>query len=236
MFFFEWPLEKLPGIRNDLLLHAQAHVYTNGQRTHIHMSIQVTMDRLSSIDDSDPNRLGLSHTAYHFIGGLFEHAHALAALVAPSVNSYKRLVVGRALSGATWAPAHIAYGDNNRTAMVRGAVWTSGVETQRFELQSLSGYRSGCVAGLDGIDRKLDPGLPQNVNLYDYSIRQLRTWHSDVAANSARGPGCVGKDTLFSRQLGQDFIREFIEVKDMEWIEYNDTFPTWEIQRYLEYY
>ena len=57
--------------------------------------------------------------AYHFLGGLLAHAPALTALCAPTVNSYKRLVVGRSLSGATWAPAYITYGDNNRSAMVR---------------------------------------------------------------------------------------------------------------------
>ena len=56
---------------------------------------------------------------YQFLGGVLAHARALAAMCAPTVNSYKRLVVGRALSGATWAPAYIAYGDNNRTACVR---------------------------------------------------------------------------------------------------------------------
>ena len=56
---------------------------------------------------------------YFFLGGLLTHARALTAICAPTVNSYKRLVVGRALSGATWAPAYIAYGDNNRTGCVR---------------------------------------------------------------------------------------------------------------------
>jgi glutamine synthetase len=69
-------------------------------------------------DKSDKRGLALSTRAYQCLGGVLAHARALAAVCAPTVNSYKRLVVGRALSGATWAPAYIAYGDNNRTACV----------------------------------------------------------------------------------------------------------------------
>jgi glutamine synthetase len=63
--------------------------------------------------------MGLSTLAYQFLAGVLAHARAFSAVAAPTVNSYKRLVVGRSLSGATWAPAYIAYGDNNRTACVR---------------------------------------------------------------------------------------------------------------------
>jgi glutamine synthetase len=63
--------------------------------------------------------MGLSKMAYHFAAGLLAHGPALCAFAAPTVNSYKRLVVGRSLSGATWAPAFIAFGANNRSAMVR---------------------------------------------------------------------------------------------------------------------
>ena len=75
-----------------------------GTGSHIHMSIWDGQGKDLFRDDSDKNRLGLSELAYHFLGGLLAHAPALTALVAPSVNSYKRLVVGRSLSGATWAP------------------------------------------------------------------------------------------------------------------------------------
>ena len=71
------------------------------------------------LDRSDGRKLGLSQLAYQFLGGVMAHAPALTALVAPTVNSYKRLVVGRSFSGATWAPAYISYGDNNRSCMVR---------------------------------------------------------------------------------------------------------------------
>jgi glutamine synthetase len=91
--------------------------------------------------------------AYHFLGGLLAHAPALAALCAPTVNSYKRLVVGRSLTGATWAPAYISYGDNNRSTMVR-------IPGGRLELRLPDGAcnpylatAAVIAAGLDGIEQ-----------------------------------------------------------------------------------
>ncbi len=104
---------------------------------------------------------------------MLAHARGLAALCAPSINSYKRLVVGRALSGATWAPAYIAYGDNNRTCTVR-------VPYGRLELRLPDGSCNPYLAtigilaaGMDGIQKKLDPGKPNNTNLYEWSHEEL---------------------------------------------------------------
>ena len=70
-------------------------------------------------DPADPRGLGLSPLAYHFIGGLIDHATALVGVTCPTVNSYKRMGVGAPHSGATWAPAYVTYGGNNRTQMLR---------------------------------------------------------------------------------------------------------------------
>ncbi len=208
-----------------------------GSGMHIHMSITDAGGAGIFEDDSDPNQLGLSRTAYHFVGGLFEHAHALAALVAPSVNSYKRLVVGRALSGATWAPVHIAYGDNNRTAMVRVPYGHLELRLSDSSCNPYLATAAVLVAGLDGIERKLDPGQPRNLNLYDYSLEQLREMGIQTLPQTLREAlDALQKDSLFSDQLGPDFIREFIAVKDMEWVEYQRHVSDWEIERYLEYY
>ena len=139
-----------------------------GSGAHIHISLGNDKQKNLFDDESDTRGLALSQLAYHFLGGLLAHARALAAVCAPTVNSYKRLVVGRALSGATWAPAYIAYGDNNRTACVR-------IPGGRLELRLPD---SGCnpylalaarslAAGMDGVERKLDPGEPNNINLYE---------------------------------------------------------------------
>ncbi|MFN2349731.1 MAG: type III glutamate--ammonia ligase [Thioalkalivibrio sp.] len=208
-----------------------------GNGMHMHISIADENNPNIFEDPSDPRALDLSKTAYHFVAGLLEHAPALTALMAPSVNSYKRLVVGRALSGSTWAPAFISYGDNNRTSMVR-------IPKGRLELRLGDGacnpYLAAAAviaAGLDGVDRKLEPGEPQNYNFYDCSTSELaekgihtlpQSLHEAITA--------LEKDTLFAEQLGKGFIDEFIKLKNMEWVEYSRHVSDWELKRYVEFY
>ena len=89
-----------------------------GNGCHFHMSLWRDGENLF-LDEADPRGLGLSDTAYGFVGGLKAHARASSALTAPTVNSYKRLKYGTTTSGATWAPVWISYGYNNRTQMLR---------------------------------------------------------------------------------------------------------------------
>ncbi len=208
-----------------------------GTGTHMHMSISGSQGKNLFKDESDKNKLGLSQLAYHFLGGLLFHAPALAALVAPSVNSYKRLVVGRSLSGATWAPAYISYGDNNRTSMVR-------VPYGRLELRlsdsSCNPYLATAAviaAGLDGVDRMLDPGAPHNINHYKVSNEELTAMGIGVLPQTLiEALRALKADSLFSEQLGGNFLREFIQLKEMEWVEYQRHVSDWEIKRYLEFY
>jgi glutamine synthetase len=96
---------------------------------------------------------GLTPLAQHFIAGVLLHAPALCALAAPTVNSYKRLIVGESLSGTSWAPTHIAHGANNRTALVRTL---PGRFEWRLPDASANPYLAAAAliaAGLDGIDR-----------------------------------------------------------------------------------
>ena len=208
-----------------------------GTGSHIHMSIWDREGHNLFQDDSDKNQLGLSELAYHFLGGLLAHAPALTALVAPSVNSYKRLVVGRSLSGATWAPAYISYGDNNRTSMVR-------VPYGRLELRlcdsSCNPYLATAaviVAGLDGIERKLEPGPPHNINHYRYTQEALREMGIGILPQTLiEALRALKEDSLFAEQLGEEFLREFVDLKEMEWVEYQRHVSDWEVQRYLEFY
>jgi glutamine synthetase len=208
-----------------------------GTGSHFHISMGSKKDKNLFADKKDPRGMGLSKLAYHFLAGILAHARGLCALAAPSVNSYKRLVVGRALSGATWAPAYVAYGDNNRTAMVR-------IPGDRLELRLPDGScnpyltTAGIIAaGLDGIRRKLDPGEPNNTNLYDLSPEQV------VAAGVPILPQNLNdaidefaKDSVLREGIGDNLAAEFIRLKKMEWIEYSRHVSAWETDRYLEFY
>ena len=208
-----------------------------GSGMHMHISIASEDNPNLFTDDDDANGLGLSQLGYHFLGGLLAHAMPLAALCAPSVNSYKRLVVGGSASGATWAPAYISYGDNNRTAMVR-------VPYGRLELRladsSCNPYLAGAAmvaAGLDGIDRELDPGEPQNVNFYELSAAELEQRKIGLLPqNLGEALDALQGDSFFAEALGSEIIGEFIKVKRLEWVDYSRHVSDWESARYLEFY
>jgi glutamine synthetase len=208
-----------------------------GTGAHFHISIGDAKTSNLFHDDSDKRGLGLSRMGYQFLGGLLKHARGLTALCAPSVNSYKRLVVGRALSGATWAPAYITYGDNNRTCMVR-------VPYGRLEMRLPDGSCNPYLAtiamlaaGLDGIENKLDPGEPNNTNLYEWSHEQLKEAGIGVLPqNLNEALDALEEDSVLCQALGADLSKEFLRLKRMEWVEYQRHVSAWEVERYLEFF
>ncbi|ACT51661.1 MULTISPECIES: type III glutamate--ammonia ligase [Methylovorus] len=207
-----------------------------GNGMHMHMSIGDGKKSLFQ-DDSDPSGLGLSKLAYHFLGGILAHAPALAAVCAPTVNSYKRLVVGRSLSGATWAPAYIAYGNNNRSTLVR-------IPYGRLELRlpdgSCNPYLATAAviaAGLDGVARELDPGTGRDDNLYDYSLEQLAEFGINILPqNLGEALDALEADQVIMDAMGPGLSKEFVELKRMEWVDYMRHVSDWEINRYVQFY
>jgi glutamine synthetase len=208
-----------------------------GSGAHFHVSVGSAKQKNAFYDKKDKSGMGLSTMAYHFLGGILKHARALCAVAAPTVNSYKRLVVGRALSGATWAPAYIAYGDNNRTACVR-------VPYGRLEIRLPD---SGCnpylvsaaiiAAGLDGIDNKLDPGPAQNINLYQLTPEELDAKGIKLLPQSLKEAiDALEQNAVICSGLGPELAQEFIRLKRMEWTEYSRHVSDWESRRYLEFF
>jgi glutamine synthetase len=206
-----------------------------GNGMHMHMSMSDGKKNLFQ-DKKDKRGLDLSPMAYHFLGGLLKHGPALAAICAPTVNSYKRLVVGRSLTGATWAPAYISYGDNNRSSMVR-------IPGGRLELRLPDGAcnpylatAAVIAAGMDGIAHKLDPGAPHNVNLYELSDAELKQEKiSILPQNLHEALTALEKDKVIRDALGP-VADEFLRLKHMEWVEYMRHVSEWEIESYLEFF
>jgi glutamate---methylamine ligase len=115
----------------------------------------------------DSRPLSISPLGYHFIGGIIHSADAMAAILNPTVNSYKRINAPPTLSGATWSPNSVTYTGNNRTHMIRIP------EVGRFELRLPDGAANPyamqaalLAAGLDGIENKRDPGKRLDINMY----------------------------------------------------------------------
>jgi glutamine synthetase len=174
---------------------------------------------------ADERGLGLSPTAYSFIGGILEHACALQAVVGPTVNSYKRTGALTTTSGASWAPKTPTFGGNDRTHYVRVP------DDQRVELRGCDGSANPYLAiaaavgaGLDGIKRSLDPG-----NVGDGSGRALPPTLLHAVDE-------LESDAVISGVLdsaGDGICKYFADLKREEFFAYHSTVSPWEIEQYL---
>ena len=190
----------------------------------------------------DPRNLGLSELAYQFIGGLKAHAKAYIALSAPTVSSYKRLVIGAPTSGATWAPAYVTYGWNNRTMMLR--IPEAGRIEDRTVDGSCNPYLAATAilaAGLDGIERGLDPGDPTTANMYETSEADRREMGIEtLPENLLDATRELEGDEVLRKALGsvgdEDYVDYFIRCKRREWQTAHEQITQWELDRYLQLY
>ncbi len=212
-----------------------------GNGCHFHLSLWGDGENVFARDPAeDPRGLGLSELAYRFIGGLKYNAKAYIALTAPTVNSYKRLVVGAPTSGATWAPVYISYGYNNRTQMLR--IPAPGRIEDRTVDGSCNPYLGAAgmlAAGLDGVDRGLDPGAPNAANLYTLSDAELAAEGIELLpANLLDATRELERNDALRAALGStrggDYVDYFVTVKRREWQAAHEQITQWELDRYLQ--
>ncbi|MDX9848908.1 MAG: type I glutamate--ammonia ligase [Anaerolineaceae bacterium] len=199
-----------------------------------------------SLFDHDGNNLffasqdefHLSELAYHFIAGQLHHARSLAAILNPTVNSYKRLVPGYE------APVYIGWAGENRSALIRIPRYTPGKDKSvRAELRcpDPSGnpylqFYAMLTAAMNGVEKKMKPPKPlNNVNIYSLSFEER------VAMGIRQLPGSLlealnelEKDEVIKNSLGSDMYGAFMRAKRAEWDEYRVSVTDWEKQRYLE--
>jgi glutamine synthetase len=217
-----------------------AHLTGNG--CHMHMSLwKDGANVFDAAPGDDPNGLGLSETAYQFIGGLKAHAKAYIALTAPTVTSYKRLAIGSPRSGSTWAPVFVSYGYNNRTQMLR--IPAAGRIEDRTVDGSCNPYLAATAvlaSGLDGIERGLDAGTPTTEhNLHELSEEQrtglgVEKLPENLLDATRELEGCE----MLRRALGhtgrEDYLDYFVRVKRDEWQQAHEQITQWELDRYLQ--
>jgi len=208
----------------------------NGSGMHTHQSLYKTSDGESAFFDPS-DRYKLSRTAYAFLAGQIEHARALAAIVAPTVNSYKRLTPGYE------APVYICWGQINRSALIRIPRYSPGREqSTRLELRcpdpSCNPYLAFAAmlwAGLDGIERELEPPPPVEENVYDFDDARLRELDIATLPGTLREAiGELEKDGVLPQALGEHAYQAFVRAKKAEWDEYRIQVTDWELDRYLE--
>ena len=183
----------------------------NGSGMHTHQSIWKSGKPLFAGD----GYAGMSETAMHYIGGLLKHSRALAALCNPTTNSYKRLVPGFE------APVNLAYSSRNRSAAIRIPMYSPSPKAKRLEYRPPDpscnpylAFAAMLMAGLDGIQNRIDPGDPLDKDIYGLSPEELK--------NVPKMPGSL-EEALGELKRDHEFLLKgdvFTEDVIDTWIEH----------------
>jgi glutamine synthetase len=187
----------------------------NGSGMHVHQSLFKNGKNIFY----DPKGYALiSETAKHYIGGLLKHAESLSAICSPTTNSYKRLVPGFE------APVNLVYSARNRSAAVRIPMYSENPKTKRIEYRppdsSCNGYLAMAallMAGLDGIENKIDPGKPFEKDTYHLTGRELSSLKT-VPSSLEQALNALEKDHKYLLK-GDVFTKDVIDV----WLDYKRT-------------
>jgi len=207
----------------------------NGSGMHVHQSF-VSAETGRNVFYDPKDGYHLSEIARQYIAGQMAHARGMCVLLAPLVNSYKRLVPGYE------APVYIGWARINRSALLRVPEVSPGKEeSTRVELRcpdpSCNPYLAFAVmlaAGLDGIKRGLVPPDPIEENLYDLDEADRKRRHLGVLPGSLKEAlDALGSDEVVKEALGKHLYERFIHAKTQEWDDYRTRVTSWEIERYL---
>jgi glutamine synthetase len=209
----------------------------NGSGMHTHQSLYSIADERNAFADAR-NKYGLSPVARQYMAGILAHARGMCAVLAPLVNSYKRLVPGYE------APTYLTWGRINRSALIRVPMVSPGrsVEATRVEVRcpdpSSNTYLAFAVmlaAGLDGIEKEMELGEPVEESLFEMEAERI------AEKGIKELPGTLGEaieeleaDKVVSDALGEHVLTRYIEAKRAEWDEYRTQVTSWEVDRYLD--
>jgi glutamine synthetase len=199
-----------------------------GTGLHFHLSLWSGADALFPGNDGGRG-LGISGLAYSFIAGILDHAPALQAFLAPTVNSYKRTGATTSSSGATWSPRKASFGGNDRTHMIRVP------DNKRIELRSGDGsanpylaIATAISAGLDGVEKAADPGLPSGPGESKPDAHLL-------PATLLHAVEALRKDPVILSSLSGDaeIGKYYADAKEEEFLSWHNQVSDWEIRAYL---
>lgn len=211
-----------------------------GSGAHFNMSLaDVNSGRNLFSDASDPRGCGLSKVGYQFLAGVLKHLPAICAVVAPTVNSYKRLVLKGSMSGFTWAPVWACYGNNNRTNTLRIPLGGGRVELRAAD-SACNPYLGAALvlaAGLEGIEQGLDPGDPHMENMYlksEAELKALGIRHLPKTLDEALD--AFEADPLTEKVFAPAMHKAWLDYKRDEWTSYINHVSDWEKARYLKFY
>lgn len=209
----------------------------SGSGAHLNMSLaDLATGANLFADKDDPRGCKLGALGYKFIAGVLAHLPAICAVIAPSVNSYKRLVKQGSASGFTWAPVLCCYGGNNRTNALRIPLAGGRVELRAAD-SACNPYLAAAMvlaAGLEGIENDLDPGAPNTENMY------MKTGADLAALGIKTLPGSLSDalDAFAADRIGEEVFggpmhEAWLAYKRGEWASYAYHVSDWEYNRYL---
>lgn len=207
----------------------------NGSGMHVHQSL-ITPDGENAFYDPNGGAFKLSDLACQFVAGQLKHARALAGVVAPTVNSYKRLTPGYE------APVYVCWAQRNRSALVRVPRYSPGREAStrvelRFPDPSCNPYLAFAVmleAGLDGIENKLQPPDPVSDDVFHWTKEEREARGIDVLPGTLEEAlDEMAADEVVRKALGEHIYGAYERAKRAEWEEYRIHVSEWETQRYL---
>ena len=205
----------------------------NGSGMHVHQSLFENGDNAFYDPEDD---LGLSQTAYYYIGGLLKHAPAITAITNPTINSYKRLVPGYE------APVYMAWSSSNRSALIR--IPAARGNGSRLEMRNpdptANPYLAITVmlkAGLDGIKNEIEPPAEVLEDIYDLSDnRKNELGIESLPANIKEAVQILQEDEVIKEALGEHILERFVRAKKIEWNDYKARVHSWELDNYLSVY
>ncbi len=218
------------GLRATFMPKPFSHLTGNG--CHAHVSVWDKTGKKNLFHDKK-GELGVSKLGYNFLGGIMDHAEGLCAMMNPTVNSYKRLSAPRTTSGATWSPSSITYAGNNRTHMIRIP------DEGRMELRLPDGAAnpyllpaSIMAAGLDGIERKLDPGKRHDIDMYaeGHTVKGAKK----LPLNLLDALRAFDKDKNLKAAIGEETSAAFLKLKMNDWLDYSRHLTDWEREQTLD--
>jgi glutamine synthetase len=208
----------------------------NGSGMHVHQSLfHKESGKNTFFDPKD--EYNLSEVAYHFIGGQLKHSRSMSVILAPTVNSYKRLVVGYE------APVYVCWGRRNRSALLRVPTYFPEMENAtRAELRcpdpSCNPYLAFAVmlkAALDGIKNKIKPADPVEEDVYEFDDGKLAKFYiKTLPASLDEAIREFEKSQLMKDTLGEFTYNVYLNAKKKEWDEYRLHVTQWELNRYLQ--
>ncbi|UCE11865.1 MAG: glutamine synthetase [Candidatus Thorarchaeota archaeon] len=205
-----------------------------GSGMHTHQSIFDGDGQNLFYDPDDSYRL--STLAYHFMGGQLKYVREMAAVLCPTVNSYKRL-------GGFEAPIYMCWGQRNRSAMIRVPRFSQNQRTPaRLELRcpdpSCNPYIAFAVmlaAGLEGIDRKIEPPEPVEEDVFDFDDAKLREFYIDsLPTDLGEALHEFEESKLMKETLGEHAFEKYLSLKTAEWRNFKQRVTDWEREEYLD--